>query len=271
MDQKFKPIIKAAQSGGKILKKYFGQKLKTKAKSTPADLITKVDLEAERHILKILSKYFPDYNILSEENGLINKNSDYTLIIDALDGTNNFVLGIPYFSVSIGLVKNSRHSSHCNSHRYNGASKIIFGVIHNPILNQTYWAQRGKGAYLNNKKINVNEINNIRDATVSFLQGYKTPQIHYQKLIKKLAGKKIKRVLAIWSVALDLCLLASGKIETIVCIDVELHDYIAGKLIAREAGALITDFGGKKEENEMNNTFLVSNGTNIHKQILKLL
>ena len=103
ISKKYKNIIKAAVAGGKITKKYFGKVLELEGKTRPSDFRTKADLESEKAIIKILEKSFPTYNIISEEAGEINKNSEYTFEIDPLDGTNNFVLGIPYFSIGIGL------------------------------------------------------------------------------------------------------------------------------------------------------------------------
>lgn len=120
-------VILAAQSGGKIIRKYFGKALDIEVKTTGSDFRTKADTDSERAIIKIITDTFPTFNILSEESGLIDKKSEYTFIIDPLDGSNNFVVGIPNFSVSIGLV---------------WGDTIILGVIHHPILNHTYHAQK---------------------------------------------------------------------------------------------------------------------------------
>jgi len=98
-------IIKATQAGGKVLIQYFSQNLKIKRKSTPADLQTNADLASEKAILEVLKKEFPKYNIWSEEVGLIDKKSEYSFVIDPLDGTLNFIYGISYFSVAIALMK----------------------------------------------------------------------------------------------------------------------------------------------------------------------
>jgi myo-inositol-1(or 4)-monophosphatase len=254
--KEYKEIIKAAKAGGEITQKYFGKILELEGKSMPADFRTKADLESEKVIIKILSKAFPKYNIISEEAGEINKNSEYTFIIDPLDGTNNFVLGIPYFSVSVGLMKRD---------------ETVFGAIYNPVVGNMYYAEKNKGAYLNNKKISVNAESDLKNSTVSVVYAYKNYKKSQGKAVADLYKGGTKRVLTNWSVLLDFCLLASGKIESMVICDIALYDFIPGKLMAKEAGAMVTDLEGKNEVNDKNNTFQASNGTKIHKKILEIL
>ncbi|MDD5626481.1 MAG: inositol monophosphatase [Patescibacteria group bacterium] len=256
MDSSLKKIIQAAENGGRILKKYFGKTMELQEKSTVSDFRTEADLESEAVILKILSLEFPHYNIFSEEKGIIDKKSDYTFVVDPMDGSNNFVLGIPNFSVCIALLKNN---------------EVISAVIHSPILNQTYRAEKGKGAFLENKKLRVNQEADIKRVSVVYTCNDVNSREYADNLTRKLNAVKVKRVLTNWSPALDFCLLASGKIEAIINNDNEIYDYIAGKLIAQEAGALITDFKGRQEKNDKNSIFLASNGTKIHEQLLKIL
>lgn len=256
MDINIQTIITAAEDGGKIVKGYFGKTLDIEEKSTIGDFRTKADLESEKAVLQLISKQFPRFNILSEEMGLIDNKSEYTFVVDPLDGSNNFVLGIPNFSISIGLLKKN---------------KAIAGVIYLPMLNHTYYAQEGQGSFLDRKRLNVNKESDIKKATVSYTCGYVNPTGYAESLRHKLNKLNIKRMLEHWSPAVDYCLLASGKLEAIINNKNEIYDYAAGKIIAREAGALITTFDGKPEEDDRNNTFLASNGTKIHKQLLKIV
>lgn len=249
-------IIQAAENGGREVNKYFGDVLKINEKSTLSDFRTKADTESEKAILSVLKSEFPDFNILSEETGVIDKNSEYTFIIDPLDGTNNFVLGIPNFSISIALMKND---------------ELILGVVHIPILGQTYYAQKGKGAYLNDRKLSVNSEQDMKRVTISYTCGYINSRDFSQKLQKKLDDFPIKRVLTMWSPAVDLCLLASGKIEAIINNANEIYDFAAGKIIAREAGAVITDFEGNKDVEDRSNVFIVSNTKNIQQNLIVIL
>lgn len=246
-------IIQSAKEGGKVLQKYFGKNLKTERKSTKADLRTIADTESEKAILKILKKEFSNYNIWSEETEYINKKSDYTFVIDPLDGSMNYITSIPYYSVSIALMKDS---------------EPILAVIYNPTTNDLYYAEKNKGAYLNNKKIKVNRESDIEKCSIVYITGYRGPRKYYSKLVSRLDKLKIKRVLVNWSVALDFCLFSQGKIEAIVHNSSEpYYDRLAGFLIVEEAGALISDFKGNK--NFDSDKFLVTNGTKIHNKLLK--
>ncbi len=251
-------MIKAAKSGGRIVEKYFGKQLALVEKSSAADFKTKADVESEAAILKILTtREFQGYGIFSEENSLKDKKSDRRFIVDPLDGTNNFVLGIPFFSIVIALLRDE---------------EVIYAVIYNPIADSVYYAQKGKGAFLNGKKIRASRESKQERITVSYSTNYLQLRERVGGILKELFDRNFKRVLVNWSPALDLCLLASGKTEAVVNDNNEIYDFAAGKLIAAEAGALITDFKGNKESNnDISSTFLASNGTKIHQELLEIL
>ena len=254
--KEYKEIIRAARAGGEVAKKYFGKSLKIEGKSMPADFRTKADLEAEKAVLRILKKEFPKYNIISEEAGEINKNSEYTFVVDPIDGTNNFVLGIPYFSCGIALFK---------------GDGLMFGVVCDPILKNIFWAEKGKGAYQDGKRIHVNNESDLKNSSVCYARNYHTPKNHCHKLLVELERREVKRFLRNWSILLDLCRIASGKMEAMVLYgDLPVWDAAPGKLIAREAGALISDYDGKVDSDK-NTTLLASNGTKIHQEILDIL
>jgi myo-inositol-1(or 4)-monophosphatase len=255
MNKETKSIIRAAESGGEVIRKYFGQDLKVVQKSFPSDVYTKADIEAEAAILKVFAKELPSFNIFSEETGEIRKNSNYTLIIDPLDGSNNFVLGIPYFSSAIALLKND---------------KLLASVVHDPIQKKTYYAEKGNGAYCNKKKLEVSKVNSWEQSTIVYITNYTVKREAHKVIIDRVEKKQVKRVLRNWSPALDFCMLASGRIEVVINNVSEIYDHIAGKLIAREAGAMITDFEGNKEKNDMNSRFIASNGTKLHRATVKL-
>lgn len=249
-------LIVAAERGGSVLKKYFWKELKTIQKTTVADIFTRADLESEKVILSTLKKYFPNHNIKSEEYGYIDKKSNDTLIVDPLDGTNNFILGLPIFSVAIALMKDKQ---------------MISSVVHNPILNQTFYAEKRKGSYLNGTKLNINKETDIKKSTISLMMPYLAKDEDETKIRKNLDSLMVKRVLSLWSPQLSFCLLAAGKIEAILNFGIKDYDYLAGKLIVEEANARITDFEGKEIRNDSMNSFLASNGTRIHNQLLKIL
>lgn len=256
MNQKYKNLIKAVEKSGNIVSSYFGKSLKTQSKGVPLNFVTQADLESEKNLFKAIQKNFPRYNIISEEAGFINKKSDYTFVLDPLDGTLNLKIGLPYFSVTLALLNKD---------------EVIFTVVNNPVIHQTFFAKKGKGAYLNNKRIKVNQITNFQNIIVAYTCGWKTPRARVRNVMKEMNSLGIKRVLTNWAPVFDFCLLASGKIEAIVCYNNELHDFIGGRLLIKEAGGKITDYRGNLTRNDRQSTFLATNGTKIHNQIVKIL
>ncbi|MBU6389403.1 inositol monophosphatase [Patescibacteria group bacterium] len=225
----YAPINDLIQRAGEVVVSYFGQNLEITDKGMASNFCTQADLESERVILRGLAELYPDYNLVSEESGRIDTGSEYTFLIDPLDGTNNFALGIDNFTLSIGLMK---------------GEEIIAGIVYQPILKRLFTAERGRGAYLNGEKITVSPERNIKSSTIAWSQGYAVPHRQWQAARAYFSHQSIKRVLESWSPAYDLCLVASGKIEGMVALDIDPHDFCAGKLIAREAGAMITDLQG---------------------------
>ncbi|MSU55297.1 MAG: inositol monophosphatase [Candidatus Taylorbacteria bacterium] len=248
-------IVRAAKAGGKVIQSYFGKTLTITEKSVAADFRTEADIGSEKAILAILERTFPTYNIFSEECGFIDKKSDYTFYIDPLDGTNNFALGIPNFSVSIALVK---------------GTETIFGLVYLPLHDLVYRAVKGEGAFCNNQKLKPSVEVTLDRSTSAFVCGYHCPKPVIIKFLSSMTTK-MKRVLVSWSVASDICLLASGKIETLINLNTELHDFLAGKLIAKEAGCVVTDLNGTSEKNDFNGNFLMSSNAVIHRKLLKTI
>jgi myo-inositol-1(or 4)-monophosphatase len=181
-------MMHAAKHAGKELLKYFGKRIDFEEKTQPSDICTDADISSERIIMSNLESSFPKYNILSEEAGLIDHKSDFTFIIDPLDGSNNFLLGIPNFSVSIGLMHKDT---------------VISGVVYVPILQQLYSAQKGKGAYLNKKRLHVNKVTRIQQATISCTHGYNADKDFIFHINRKLTQLAIKRYLTNWSPATE--------------------------------------------------------------------
>ncbi len=252
-----KAIIASAKAGGKVVRKYFGKVLKVEEKSCAWDFRTEADVESEKAIIAVLNKAFPNFNIFSEECGFIDRKSEHTFYIDPLDGTNNFVLGIPNFSVLISLAR---------------GKKAIFGLVYLPMLDTFYYAEKGLGAFCGTRKIAPSLETSIKNATVGYSCGYKTPKSEVVRIIGNLKIKgKVKRVLFNWSPATDFCLLASGKIESMFNQKTEIYDFLGAKLILREAGCVITDAKGKPDTDDFAHTFLASSGEAIHRKVLPLL
>lgn len=256
MDDTLQKIMAAAQGAGLIIKRYFSENPEAAEKSSAVDLRTAADEESEKAIIQSLEKDFPTYNILSEERGLIDKKSDRTFVVDPLDGTHNFVIGLPVFAVSIALMADS---------------EIIAGVVHHPITSQTYAAAKAQGAFLNGKPLKIKAERTTNQATVAYCTAYGKDHRDIRAILGKLYEQGVSRIIEPWAVALMPCLLASDKIECVIINENDLHDFAAGKIIAREAGARITDFFGQPEQNDKSNQLVISNGAAIHERALAAL
>ena len=222
MEATLEHLAAAAHAGGDILRRHFGNHVEVKVKSAAADFQTSADLASEAAILAILAQEFPSYNIHAEERGKIAKGSEFTFVVDPLDGTNNFVLGVPYFSVSIALLQRDR---------------IIAAVVHQPMTGHTYTAQDGGGAFSDGTPIRVNQQSDLRHATLAYIAPYgNTPEVECD-FPRPFFAAGIKRLLTFWSPALEFCLLASGKIEAVVHNGSEFYDFAACKLIGPGSGS----------------------------------
>ncbi|NMB48069.1 inositol monophosphatase [Candidatus Kuenenbacteria bacterium] len=244
----------AVKAGAELLKhfhKISRSLIKTKSKH---EIITPADLAAEKIILSAIKKNFPTHRILSEEAGYNQKNSDYLWIIDPLDGTTNFAMGNPLFSVSIAL---------------SYQDEIILGVVYVPFLKDLYVAEKNKGAFLNGKKIHVSAENKINNSFLTFCHGHEEKSIRraihiYSKL--KLAGRDLRQI---GTAALETSWVARGKTEAIIIPGVNSWDVAAGVLLVREAGGLITDLEGKPWT--IHSKGILASNKNIHQPLLKII
>jgi len=247
--------VGAAQRGGDVLRRYFDQVLEIEEKSHPSDIRSQADVQSEKIILGAIRKSHPDLAVYSEESGRVGSGRDYVVVVDPLDGSNNFILGVPNFTVSIALMH---------------GNETVLGVVHQPVLKRTYYAVKGMGAFLDGDRLQVNGQSDMRRATVSYTCGYLTSLTQAEQVDHALSSAGVKRLIRFWSPAYDFCLLASGKIECVVNNRNDLYDFAAGRIIARESGAKITDFNGTADA-DSNDRFVASNGTDIHAAVLQIV
>lgn len=245
-------IITAAEKGGVIIANYFGKTLDIEEKYDASDVRTIADTEAESAIIEELRTHFPDFSIYAEETGRAMTDSEYCFVIDPLDGSNNFVLGIPFFSVSIALMK---------------GDEIIAGVVYQPMINKIYSAQAGQGAFVGDVRLAVGQETALSRSSVAFPYGYDTPIEHMLRVEGNARRAGTKRLLNSWSTAAELCLLAEGKIESIIVSGSDLYDVAAGKIIAREAGAVLSSLSGEPTV-DTDTQFIASCNQTIHDQVL---
>ena len=231
-----------ALSAGKMQKKKLQtESFKVNTKSTKTDLVTEVDLFSEDMIKAKIEKNYPEHNILGEESGNTNKESDYTWVIDPLDGTNNYASAYPIYCVSIAL-------------KYK--SEIVLGVIYVPELDEIYSAIKGKGAYKSGEEIKISNKNKLSSALIStgFPYDKKDSEIDNLAPFNKIL-KKIRGVRRSGSAAFDFISIASSRIDAFWEFKLKEWDYAAGKLIVEEAG-------GKFYQTEINGSPLVISGSN---------
>lgn len=258
LDNYHEIAIQSAKEAGAYLLDHFHENHSPLYKSK-FDVGLLVDKESEKIILKRIQTAFPSHNIYSEEIGSIKNESDLTWYIDPLDGTNNYFVGIPYFGVSIALVKNN---------------EVVVGVVYNPITNQLFTAISGKGVFLNNKKIELKNVKQTPYSVLSFIKGHpKNDAVNSDLQVKEIEHvlfNKFTRVLKMWAPSLDWCLLALGKIDVLVSYESELEDMFAGLLIAQEAGIKVYNFNGEIHRSG-NNRIIASNKSLINDmtQLLK--
>ena len=247
---------KACKKASKLLIRDFGEIEKLQVtKKGPGDFVTNSDKITEKIIMNELSLARPDYSFLAEESGLSNKSNEFRWIIDPIDGTTNFLHGIPNFAISIGLEKNK---------------EIVCGMIFNPITNEMFYAEKGKGAYLNNSRIRVSSRKNVDECVILTggpVLSYKNKEIffkEYENVTRKVAATR-----KLGSSALDLAYLASGRCDGVFERNLNYWDIAAGIIIVKEAGGTITDFkGGDKYIEERN---LLGTNSQIDKELISLL
>jgi len=222
--------IRAARRAGNVIAKNYERRddIQTSKKGIN-DYVTSVDKAAEAEIIEIIQKSYSDHTIISEERGALEgKDSDIQWVIDPLDGTTNFVKGLPHFSVSIAIrVKN----------------RTEVGVVYDPIRNELFTAVRGEGAKLNEVRLRVDSQNELNGAILATGFPFKQPNLMptqfaiMNNLIDEAAD--FRRT---GSAALDLCYVASGRVDGYFEMGLKPWDCAAGDLIVREAGGLVCDF-----------------------------
>lgn len=224
----------AASEAGAYLKERFLEQL-VPDEELHNDVKLPEDKESERRIIEVLHRHFPAHTIFSEEVGMVSRDEEYLWIVDPLDGTNNYFIGLPYFSVSIAL----QHQG-----------ELVLGVVYNPVAGQMFWAEKGNGAYLNGKRLKVNDRTDLTRAAGTYIRGRDTVTKEQELAFTRPFVMNTKRLLRNVAPALDWCLLANGWLDYVIMQRSGMMDVAAGIVIAREAGATITDWQGNPFRHE---------------------
>ena len=250
-------ITKACMKASRSLIRDYGEieNLQVSTKG-PGDFVTSADKRTEKILINELQKAHPEYGIITEETGIINKsNTKNRWIIDPIDGTMNFLNGIPQFAISIG---------------YEEENEIKCGVIFNPITNEMFCAEKGNGAYLNNSRIRVSNKKNIKDAllvTGGPKQASKIKDKIFSEYIK--VSKHVSNIRKFGSAALDIAYVACGRFDGYWQRELNYWDVAAGIIILKEAGGFINFFEEDKEA-PLKRNILASN-SNIHDDLSSLI
>ena len=231
-------MIKASEKASKVLIRDFGEIEKLQvSKKGPNDFVTNSDLRVEKIIIDELQKAKPNYSIISEENGVqVNRDKKNTWILDPIDGTVNFLHGIPHFAISIALK--------CED-------KIISGLIFDPIKNEIFYAEKNNGAFFNNQRIRVSKKNQINDCL--FVTGGKIKdklELQYRKT---------------GSAALDLAYVASGRYDGYFQNNLNIWDIAAGIILVEEAGGILNNI----DISSHNNIKVIASSPNINAKLLE--
>ncbi len=245
--------VTAAKQAGVIFKKYFGKPKKVSLKENNIrNAVTEVDLRIEKLIRKIIHKKFPDHKVIGEEfgSGQLLKN-DVVWIIDPIDGTNNFIRGIPLCCISIAVWQNG---------------KPVIAVLYNPLTNQLFLANAGKGAYLNGQKIHVTKVGRIDRALGGI--GWSLKLNRAEKMFATIVPF-VNKARALGTTALQLAYVASGIYDYYTVNDMHIWDVAAGILLIEEAGGKVTDWQGKKPNYHVSE--LVASNGKIHSQLIQRL
>ena len=213
------------------------------------DFSLKADRDAEKIIIGILKKKFPEYAVLAEESGK-SGDSDYLWIIDPLDGTHNYAFGVPIFGTVIAL-------QHKN--------EVVIGVIFLPFLNELYYAEKGRGAFMNGKRISIG----TKGRFVSFGGTHRFTDKIVSKSMVKIAENYHPRLRFIGSAAFSSAYVSIGRIAAYVVFFSNPWDIAAGALLVEEAGGRVTNINGKKW-NPYQKHYILSN-SKMHKEILRTI
>lgn len=252
-------MVRAAERAGRALIRDFGEvdQLQVRRKG-PGDFVTAADLKAERIVKTELKKGRPEFGFLMEESGQIGgSDKSHVWIIDPLDGTTNFLHGLPHFCVSIGLARDN---------------EVIAGVIFDPINNEIFWTERGVGAFVNNRRLRVSGRTSLDEAVLGTGSPFNRDdeEIHerftnqMRSVMKRTAG--IRRYGA---AALDFAYVAAGRYDGFWENGLHPWDVAAGLLLVREAGGFVTDLQGRRYELGAEDVLATNEG--LHRKLIGLL
>ncbi len=257
-------MVRAAEKAGRAIIRDFGEveQLQVSRKG-PADFVSAADLKAERIIRQELVKARPGFGFLMEEGGtIVGEDPAHRWLVDPLDGTTNFLHGLPHFAISIAL-----------EHKGDRKSEIIAGVVYDPIKDEIFWAEKGVGAYVGDRRLRVSGRGKLADSLLAtgipFLgrqegEGHRVFLAQLQAVMAHTAG--VRR----WgAAALDLAYVAAGRVDGFWEAGLGPWDVAAGTILVREAGGYVSEIGGKAHRLDSAN--ILAANDRLYTEFVKLL
>ncbi len=253
-------MVRAAEKAGRALIRDFGEveQLQVSRKG-PADFVSTADMKAERIVRQELTKVRPAFGLLMEEGGAVEgSDSEHRWIVDPLDGTTNFLHGLPHFAVSIGLER---------------AGEIIAGVVYDPVKDEVFWAEKGVGAFLNDRRLRVSGRSRLADALLAtgipFL-GHQEGDGHRTFIAQLASAMRHTSGVRRWgSAALDIAYVAAGRYDGFWESALNPWDFAAGVVLVREAGGYVTEIDGAAHRLE--SPSILAANDRLHAEFVKIL
>ncbi len=247
----------AAQSAGEVLLGHFGRRQRLVQKEQSYNLVTQADVEAEQAVLRLLRRQFPDHAMLGEETqDEVDPEAEYLWIVDPLDGTNNFIHGIPHFAVSIACAKRG---------------ELLCGAIYNPATGDWFTALRGQGAWHNRRLVRVGRETRLDQVLVGTGFYYDRGRMMQATLraIEELFQHHIHGLRRFGTASLDLTLVGRGCFGAFFEYELSPWDFAAGVLFVREAGGRVTTCRG--EPLPLRRCSLLASNAGVHQQVLRIV
>lgn len=245
--------MELAKKTGKLLLKNFRKDYSILSlRGLAKEVTTKYDKMSDKLIVKEISKEFPDHNILTEESGLRGRNSEFTWMVDSLDGSGNFAVGNPFFSISIALLHHN---------------KPILGVAYAPFLKELFMAEDGRGTLLNGVEVNVSKVEKLEESYLVSCEGGEKSNVRISRVNASL-HPIVKDMRKLGSAAIECAWVSCGRCEGYMATKMSPWDIAAGVILVEEAGGKITDFKGNAWKPVVGDV-VFSNGR-IHEKILKV-
>ncbi len=251
-----KTAVSSARIAGEIIIKNLGHLSREDVQTKQAfDFVTKVDRWSEAVIMQTIRKKFPSHRFLTEETLKQEDTGDYRWIIDPLDGTTNYIHSYPMFSVSIAL-------------EY--MSEVVLGIVFDPLRDELFHAVKGGGSFLNNKKISVSGVDALERSLIATGFPFRAKEMidHYLRAFREIF-REVSDIRRAGSAAIDLAYIAAGRFEGFFELALSPWDIAAGGLLIREAGGIITDFGGGTDYLSTGN--IVAGNKGVQPEILKIV